>query len=48
MVVLGPVDAAADAALLDEIALVPDWRLVDVAIGAPGVETELLIDDGGL
>jgi D-glycero-alpha-D-manno-heptose-7-phosphate kinase len=48
MVVLGPAGAGHDAALLAEIARVPGWQLVDAAIGAPGVTTELLIDDGGV
>lgn len=47
MAVLGPADAAADAAMLAEIARVPGWQPVDAAIAADGVRVALLIDDGG-
>lgn len=48
MAVLGPSHPAADEALLADLAGVPGWQLVDAALGAEGVRTELLIDDGGM
>ncbi len=43
--VLGPSDPDADAALVTALAARPGWQLVDAAISAPGVLTEVAVSE---
>jgi hypothetical protein len=43
--VLGPADPEADASLVAALAARPGWQLVDAAIGAPGVVTEVSVGE---